>query len=36
MTFHHSADSDAGREYVKQSRLWFESIWNTISREYRE
>lgn len=34
MIFHHSADNDAGREYIKHSRLWFESMWNTISREY--
>ncbi|GAA5085656.1 hypothetical protein GCM10023259_098050 [Thermocatellispora tengchongensis] len=34
MMFHHSTDNDAGREYIKQSRLWFDSIWNTISREY--
>ncbi|GLW09371.1 hypothetical protein Misp01_45000 [Microtetraspora sp. NBRC 13810] len=34
VVFHHSTDNDAGREYIKQSRLWFESIWNTISREF--
>ncbi|MFG1879362.1 hypothetical protein ACGFIV_31440 [Sphaerisporangium sp. NPDC049003] len=33
--FHHSADNDTGREYVKQSRLWFESMWNTVSREFK-
>ncbi|MFC6081127.1 hypothetical protein [Sphaerisporangium aureirubrum] len=33
--FHHSADTDTGREYIKQSRLWFESMWSTISREYK-
>lgn len=33
--FHHSADTDTGREYVKQSRLWFESMWSTISREFK-
>jgi DNA-binding transcriptional MocR family regulator len=34
--FQHSSDAadDAGRQYVKQARLWFDSMGNTVSREY--
>lgn len=34
--FHHSADADddtLASQYVKQSRMWFDSIWNTVSGE---
>jgi hypothetical protein len=33
--FHHSADADTesmASQYVTQSRLWFDSIWNTVAR----
>jgi DNA-binding transcriptional regulator YhcF (GntR family) len=33
--FHHSADADdesMASQYVTQSRLWFDSIWNTVAR----
>jgi hypothetical protein len=34
--FHHSVDADEdtmASQYVKQSRMWFDSIWSTVSRE---
>ncbi|SFO09938.1 GntR family transcriptional regulator [Amycolatopsis rubida] len=34
--FHHSADANddtIASQYVKQSRMWFDSIWNTVSGE---
>ncbi|MGV9361968.1 GntR family transcriptional regulator [Amycolatopsis sp. NPDC003731] len=34
--FHHSADADddtLASQYVKQSRMWFDSIWNTVAGE---
>jgi DNA-binding transcriptional regulator YhcF (GntR family) len=37
--FQHSATDDdrsTGSQYVDQARQWFESIWNTISTEYRK
>jgi DNA-binding transcriptional regulator YhcF (GntR family) len=33
--FHHAADADEesmASQYVKQSRMWFDSIWNTVAR----
>ncbi|RBM19400.1 GntR family transcriptional regulator [Prauserella sp. PE36] len=36
--FHHTADADEdtmASQYVKQSRMWFDSIWNTVARELR-
>jgi len=35
--FHHSAsddDTSTGTQYVEQSRLWFDSMWNTVARDY--
>jgi hypothetical protein len=35
--FHHSADGDEdslSSQYISQSRLWFESIWSTVARDY--
>lgn len=35
--FHHSVndnDSLSGAQQVEQSRMWFESVWDTISREF--
>jgi DNA-binding transcriptional regulator YhcF (GntR family) len=35
--FHYATsgeDDDAGDQYVEQSRSWFDSVWNTIGREY--
>lgn len=34
--FHHSADSDpesTGSQFVSQSLMWFDSIWNTVAKE---
>lgn len=34
--FHHAADTDddsMAAQYVKQSRMWFDSIWSTVARE---
>jgi DNA-binding transcriptional regulator YhcF (GntR family) len=34
--FHHTADGDddsMASQYVEQSRLWFDSIWNTVAKE---
>lgn len=34
--FHHSADTDPdslGSQYVQQSAMWFDSIWNSVARE---
>ena len=34
--FHHTItddDASAGSQYVEQARMWFDTIWNTISRE---
>jgi DNA-binding transcriptional regulator YhcF (GntR family) len=34
--FHHAVDDDAdsiGSQYVAQSQMWFESMWNTVARE---
>lgn len=36
--FHHEATDDAadlGTQYLEQSQKWFDSMWNTISREYK-
>ncbi|OLT10147.1 GntR family transcriptional regulator [Pseudonocardia sp. CNS-139] len=36
--FHHSMsddDTSTGSQYVEQSRMWFDSVWNTISTEYK-
>lgn len=33
--FHHAADGDPesiGAQYVRQSRMWFDSLWNTVAR----
>lgn len=35
--FHHVADEDettTASQYVSQARSWFDSVWNTIAREY--
>jgi hypothetical protein len=34
--FHHSADptDETGRRYVEEAHLWFDMMWNTVSREY--
>ena len=29
-----SDDTSTAAEYVRQARTWFDSIWNTIAREY--
>lgn len=34
--FHHSADADddtMASQYVKQSRMWFDSLWTSVARE---
>lgn len=34
--FHHAADSDresTGSQFVSQSTMWFDSIWNTVAKE---
>lgn len=34
--FQHAADADensTGSQYVKQSQVWFESMWTTVSHE---
>lgn len=34
--FHHAADSDresTGSQFVSQSMMWFDSIWNTVAKE---
>lgn len=36
--FHYSADEDEGShgtQFVESSRLWFDSVWDSVSREYR-
>lgn len=36
--FHHSItddDTSTGSQYVDQARTWFDSMWNTISTEYK-
>jgi DNA-binding transcriptional regulator YhcF (GntR family) len=35
--FHHSANDDdtsTGSQYVDQARIWFDSMWNTVSTEF--
>jgi DNA-binding transcriptional regulator YhcF (GntR family) len=35
--FHHSTsddDTSTGSQYVEQSRLWFNSMWETVAKEY--
>jgi DNA-binding transcriptional regulator YhcF (GntR family) len=35
--FHHSTsddDTSTGSQYVEQSRMWFESMWETVAQEY--
>jgi len=34
--FHHAADDDTttGKQYVEQARTWFDSMWDTIAREW--
>jgi hypothetical protein len=35
--FHHSADTDEdslASQYVRQSRMWFDSIWTTVARDF--
>ncbi|MPY83507.1 MAG: GntR family transcriptional regulator [Actinophytocola sp.] len=37
--FHHTADSDddtMASQYVKQSRMWFDSIWSTVARDIEQ
>ena len=34
--FHHSADPDPdtmASQYLQQSQMWFDSIWDTVARE---
>lgn len=34
--FHHAADVDEeslASQYVRQSRMWFDSIWNSVARD---
>jgi hypothetical protein len=36
--FHHSADADddtMASQYVKQSRMWFDSLWTSVARELK-
>ncbi|GAB2829025.1 GntR family transcriptional regulator [Lentzea nigeriaca] len=36
--FHHSVtddDTSTGSQYVEQARMWFDSMWNTVSTEYQ-
>lgn len=36
--FHHSADADdetMASHYVKQSRMWFDSLWTSVAREWK-
>lgn len=36
--FRHSIDEDQdslGAEFVRQSKMWFESLWDSVGREYR-
>ena len=36
--FHHSANDDdtsTGSQYVDQARTWFDSMWNTVSTEFK-
>ncbi|WP_158846974.1 winged helix-turn-helix domain-containing protein [Saccharothrix deserti] len=36
--FHHEAtedESDLGTQYVDQSRRWFDSMWNTIAKDFK-
>ncbi|MDT7724755.1 MAG: hypothetical protein QOI21_1331 [Actinomycetota bacterium] len=35
--FHYSADTDEdslASQYVRQSRMWFDSIWTTVARDF--
>lgn len=35
--FHHAIDDDEdamGAQYVRQSQMWFDSIWNTVARDF--
>jgi hypothetical protein len=35
--FHHSTDDDGsgmGGLYVEQAQMWFDSMWNSVSRDY--
>jgi hypothetical protein len=35
--FHHAATNDPdsmGTQYVQQARQWFDSIWDTVAREF--
>lgn len=35
--YHHSTDDPEcmSAQYVEQSRMWFDSIWNTVARELK-
>ncbi|WP_177206852.1 hypothetical protein [Saccharomonospora viridis] len=36
--FHHSVDADdetMASHYVKQSRMWFDSLWTSVAREWK-
>jgi len=35
--FHHNADEpeSMAAQYIEQSRMWFDSIWNTVAREWK-
>ncbi len=35
--FHHARDVDpdsTGSQFVAQSQLWFDSIWNSVAQDY--
>jgi len=32
----HPDDDDVGSQFVKQSRTWFDSMWNTVARGLSE
>jgi hypothetical protein len=34
LLFQHSGDDASGASYVEQAQLWFDSMWNTVSRDY--
>ncbi|NKQ57123.1 winged helix-turn-helix transcriptional regulator [Amycolatopsis sp. K13G38] len=37
--FHHAADSDedsVASQYLRQSRMWFDSVWSTVARDFQQ
>ena len=37
--FHHAADGDEDgvpSQYIRQSRMWFDSIWSTVARDFEQ